>query len=96
MEDLRELQENEVTVLKSIFSNNCVDLRLEQNNTTTTTTTINNNHNNHQKKQHNNNPNNEPIIRITLFPQNTQSQYDRAPYVQVDMRVRLPANYPNE
>jgi hypothetical protein len=81
MENIRERQENEISVLKSIFWNHFTDLREEQQiqNAKKTTTDLN-----------------TPIFRITLFPQNSQSQDDRQLYVQIDLKVKLTPNYPNE
>ena len=81
MDDLRELQENEVTVLKSIYLNECVDVREEvaagKSN----------------KRQQNND---YPTLRITLHPQNSDSQVNREQYVQIDLKVKMTPGYPNE
>lgn len=93
MEDLRERQENEVIVLKSIYSANFLDLREVNNNTNTP-----NNNVTHKKKSVNSTQDpNAPLMRITLFPLSSQSQHDVTQfYVQIDLKVKLTAEYPNE
>lgn len=87
-EDLKERQENEVIVLKSIYLDDLVDLTNEQQNT-------------HYKKKQQSPLNNDilpPVIRITLKPQNSESQCDveRHLFVKIDMKVKITPNYPNE
>lgn len=82
MENLYERQQNEIVALKSIFCNNIIDLRDE----------IKEKH--HNKKSTINND--LPVLCITLYPQNSQSQVNRQVYVQVDLKIKLPQNYPNE
>jgi hypothetical protein len=36
------------------------------------------------------------LVRITLYPQKSQSQDNREHYVQVDLRLKIRQNYPNE
>jgi len=92
MENLRETQENEITVLKSIFCNNIVDLRDEANKQT-----VNNNNKEKVKQQPSTTKtDNDPIISITLFPQSSQSQHDRDIFVQIDLKIKFTPNYPNE
>lgn len=86
MEDLLERQENEITVLKSIYANDFADLRKEQQQTTKVnvnkTPTVNHGNSN--------------LVRITLYPQKSQSQDNRDLYVQIDLKVKITPNYPNE
>lgn len=86
-EDLFERQENEINVLKSIYLNDLVDLTHEYQVT-------------NKKKQQSppNNANPPPVIRISLRPQNSESQcnLDQDQHVKIDLKVKLPANYPNE
>jgi hypothetical protein len=82
MENLFERQQNEIVALKSIFCNNIKDLRDE----------IKEKH--HNKKSANNND--LPVLSITLYPQNSQSQVNRQVYVHIDLKIKLPQNYPNE
>ena len=76
MEDLRERQENEVCALKSIYLNECVDVR----------------ENPKAKRQQTDNP----VPKITLHPQNSDSQVNRELYVQIDLKIKMTPNYPNE
>jgi hypothetical protein len=87
-EDLLERQENEINVLKSIYLNDLVDLTNELN--------LNN-----KKKQQSPvlaNANPSPVIRISLKPQNSESQCEAVneQHVKIDLKIKLPANYPNE
>lgn len=92
MENLREIQENEITVLKSIFCNNIVDLRDEANKQA-----VQNSNKEKVKQQQNGiKADNDPIICITLFPQSSQSQHDREIYVKIDLKIKFTPNYPNE
>ena len=91
MENLREIQENEITVLKSIFCNNIVDLRDEANKQA-----VNNSKEKVKQQQSATKADNDPVICITLFPQSSQSQHDRDIYVQIDLKIKFTANYPNE
>ena len=79
MDDLLERQENEITVLKSIYANDFFDLREEPN--------VN-------KATNNSNSN---LVRIRLYPQKSQSQDHRYDfYVQIDLKLKIVPNYPNE
>ena len=86
-EDLLERQENEINVLKSIYLNDLVDLTHEY-------------HGTNKKKQQSpvNNANPPPVIRISLKPQNSESQchLDQEQHVKIDLKVKLPVKYPNE
>ena len=87
--DLRERQENEVEALKSIFGNFCVDLR---------TTPAAPSKAGKQSKQQQVEANQPPpiVVQLTLFPQSSQSQTNTDCFVQVDLKVSLTPNYPNE
>jgi len=98
MENLRERQENEIIALKSIFWNDFEDLRNEKKPQVVKEA---------KRANQNGQPNNlgtctnaaatnVPLVRITLFPQNSQSQTDRHLYVQIDLKVKFTPNYPNE
>jgi len=86
-EDLKERQENEITVLKHIFLEELFDLTNEP---------ITN------KKAKQQSPGNDQppptVIRITLHPKNSESQceIERECHVKIDLRVKLTPNYPNE
>ena len=91
MDDIRERQENEVIALQSIYLNECVDLREE----------LAANANAKGAKSGANATAvpapNIPVLRIRLFPQNSQSQGShRDLYVQIDLRIKMTPNYPNE
>ena len=87
-ENLKERQENEISVLKSIYLDDLVDLTNE--------------HPAPGKKAKQQSPSSDQtpptIIRITLYPQNSESQCDieRECHVKIDLRVKLTPNYPNE
>ena len=87
-EDLKERQENEITVLKSIYLDDLLDLTNEP-------PTAN-------KKAKQQSPSNDQapptVIRITLHPQNSESHCDieHECHVKIDLRVKLTPNYPNE
>jgi hypothetical protein len=99
MENLRERQENEIIALKSIFWNDFEDLRNEKK-----TQVVKEAKRGNQNIPMNSNLEactnfvlqNVPLVRITLFPQNSQSQDDRHFYVQIDLKVKFTPNYPNE
>ena len=77
MDDLLERQENEIIVLKSIYSNDFVDLRPNAN-----VNAVGAGAN---------------LVRITLYPQKSQSQDNRGKYhVQVDLKLKITPLYPNE
>jgi hypothetical protein len=86
MEDLRERQENEITVLKSIYLDECVEIKDEKK------AIIDN------KKKQQSPVDSATILKITLHPQNSQSQnnFDRESYVQIDLKIKIVSNYPNE
>lgn len=87
MEDLRERQDNEIIVLKSIYLDDLKDLTHQAT---------------AKKKQSSpllaNNDFVPSILLITLKPQSSQSQcdIDCQQYVTIDLRVKLTENYPNE
>ena len=99
MENLRERQENEIIALKSIFWNDFEDLRNDkkpQVNKEAKRTNQNIQLTNNNNVETNANLLNVPLVRITLFPQNSQSQDNRHLYVQIDLKVKFTPNYPNE
>ena len=83
MDDLLERQQNEIDALKSIYANDFADLRNENQTKLNTKTTPANHGNNN-------------FVRITLYPQKSQSQDNRDLYVQIDLKVKITPNYPNE
>ena len=89
-----ERQENEVIVLKSIYSNYFVDLKEEQ------IKQLSNNKNNQVREKKSNAAvpvDNLPLFKIILFPASSQSQdLLREPFVQISLRVKITPNYPNE
>lgn len=89
--DLITRQENEVCVLKSIFGGYCVDLREEK---------VGEQTQQHQKRKKQSATCDQrrlPVLRITLFPLNSQSQSDQQKiYVQIDLKVEFTPNYPNK
>ena len=36
------------------------------------------------------------LVKVTLYPQKSQSQDNREHFVQVDLRLKISQNYPNE
>ena len=98
MENLRERQENEIIALQSIFCNEFEDLRHEKKSQTIQSKRVNSQNSllNNGTDAANTTAGNVPIVRITLFPQNSQSQDDRHLYVQIDLKVKFTPNYPNE
>ena len=94
MDDLRERQDNEIIVLKSIYLDDLKDLT--------------NQHQQSERKKKQQSPvaataaaNNDfvpTVLLITLKPQSSQSQcdIDCEQYVKIDLRVKLTENYPNE
>jgi hypothetical protein len=86
MDELRERQVNEISVLKSIFSNNFSDLSEPRK------------ENKPQKKSL---PASDvgvtlPVFQITLLPQTSESQLEQQTYVKVDLKVKFTSKYPNE
>ena len=88
MENLREIQENEIIALKAIYCNDFEDLRSDKKSNQIVGAK--------EKKSFLPGDNNVPLVRVTLFPQNSQSQHERNLYVQIDLRVKFTPNYPNE
>ena len=91
MDDIRERQENEIYVIKSIYLDDCIELKDEPKKHAIDS----------KKKQ---SPvaaetgTNAPLLRITLNPQNSQSQsnFDQEAHVKVILKIKLTPNYPNE
>ena len=89
MENPRERQENEIIALKSIYCDHFEDLRYSNTEKKASTAAK-------ERKSSIANSDAPPVVRITLLPQNSQSQDHRLLYVQIDLRVKFTPNYPNE
>ena len=91
MDDIRERQENEINVIKSIYLDDCIELKDEPKKHAI----------DGKKKQQSpvaETATNAPVLRITLNPQNSQSQsnFDQEAHVKVILKIKLTPNYPNE
>jgi hypothetical protein len=108
MDGLRERQNNEVSIIESMFCNNYVDLRQTGESTapttaiaTSTPTAVSHTgpiikHKSKKDKDNTDSNCDYPFFRITLFPNKSESQYDKTFHVQIDLKLKLTANYPNE